>query len=92
MLQLHVTFVLISILLTLEPVARHRPSVTSRPPKLLSPGSYLLTILKGRMNSWLDCTMTAQAEIQTQSWKFVVRDTNHYTVATALEAPLKIHI
>lgn len=44
------------------------------------------------MNSWLDCTMTAQAEIQTQSWKFVVRDTNHYTVATALEAPLKIHI
>lgn len=64
-----------------NPLTRHRASVTVCLPQV-SPGTYLSTIPKGRMISWVGCTPTAQPGTRTQARRFVVRGANHCTAET----------
>lgn len=46
-------------------------------PPQVSLNSHLLTITKGRMNTWVSCASAVQARIEIQTRRFVVRNANH---------------
>lgn len=62
-----------------EPITQHGLSVAPvLPPQLAFPWHHSVTTTKGRINTWLGCTLTAQDKTQCRP-KDSVRATNHLT-------------
>lgn len=102
MVYLHETAVFISSLLTLGACAGKEPisstqgqcniQVTIIHLSQVFPVNCLMTIPEEMINSWVGCTPTVQAGIQTQAYKFVVRDADHSKVNSSMAQPfLKQH-